>query len=225
MTLRLVSDFRDYYDHYFDRNGNFELRRVTTDGPIRSEMFRLFDAYKINTPRHGIVRGMPSDIKWMVVYQDETLHRGDGKLLMLADEARVKYPDLFCTEYLNFPKNEPTLSYKNQYFGSSWRELFIGSRSYFLHYINCDDWRSNVGDDIRIECETDRVGKRGKKDLHYPLYAIDYVWDPTRSDFAAVDLNIAPGIGGSPIQDVLPGQQIVTELKTWIETNFKPTGV
>lgn len=225
MSLKLVSDFRDYYDYSFDREG-FEFRRVTTDGPTRPEMFRLFDAHKINTPRHGIVENMPSDIKWMVIYQDETLHRGDGKILVPANEARAKYPTLFCSEYLNFPQNEPTLSYKNQYFGSSWRELFIGNKSYFLHYINCDDWRSNVGDDIRIECETDRVGKRDKKkDLHYPLYAIDYVWDPVRSDFAAVDLNIAPGIGGSPIQDVVPGSEIVAELKNWISVNFKPTGV
>jgi hypothetical protein len=98
--------------------------------------------------------------------------------------------------------------------------------SYFLHYINCDDWRSNVGNDVRIECDiSSKPERRGKKDLHYPLYAVDYVWDPIKSDFAAVDLNIAPGIGGSPIEDVLPGQQIVLELKNWIKTNYKPTGV
>lgn len=224
MTLKLVSDFRDYYDHWFDREG-FELRRITTDGPSRPDMFNLFEMARIHTPRHGLVKDMPTDTKWAVVYLNETSHRGEGKELMLADDARRLYPDKFYSEYLNFPNNEPTLSYKNQYFGSSWRELFIGDRSYFLHYINCDDWRSNVGDDIRIECETDRVGKRGKKDLHYPLYAIDYVWDPQKSDFAAVDLNIAPGIGGTPIEDVLPGQQIVYELKNWIKINFKPTGV
>lgn len=224
MTLKLVSDFRDYYDHYFDRDG-FELRRVTTEGPSRSEMFKLFDAHRIHTPRHGLVKDMPTDTKWMVVYLDESLHRGEGKLLMPAAEAREKHPDTFCTEYLAFPKNEPYLSYKNQYFGSSWRELIVGNMRFWLHYINCDDWRSNVGDDIRIECDTEKVDKRPKKDLGYPLYAIDYVFDDTKGDFAAVDLNIAPGIGGTPIEGMMSGEQLVKSLKDWIRVNYKPIGV
>lgn len=215
-----MSDFRDYYDHYFDRDG-FELRRVTTDGPSRSEMFKLFKGSRIHTPRNGFVKDMPSDVKWMVVYQDESLHRGEGKLLMPAVEARQSYPELYCSEYLSFPKNEPTMSYKEKYFGSSWRELVIGNNYFFLHYINCDDWRSNVGDDIRIELNSEHRGKRPKKDLHYPLYAIDYVFDDQVGDFAAVDLNVAPGIGGSPVEEVLSGSLLVAELKRWIGTSFK----
>ena len=221
MTLKLVSDFRDYYDFWFDKEG-FELRRVTTEGPSRSEMFKLFQGHKIHTPRHGIVKDMPADVKWRVVYVDESLHRGEGKELVQAEEARQKYPSLFCCEYLSFPSNEPTMSYKEKYFGSSWRELVIGNNYFFLHYINCDDWRSNVGDDIRIELNASYPGKRPKKDLHYPLYAIDYVFDDQKGDFAAVDLNIAPGFGGTDVEDVLKGPQVVTELKRWISTNFKP---
>lgn len=224
MTLKLVSDFRDYYDHLFDRDG-FELRRVTTEGPSRSEMFTIFKLSKIHVPRHGIIKDMPADVKWMVVYVNESLHRGEGKILMPAAEARELHPDKFCTEYLSFPKNEPVMSYKEKYFGSSWRELVIGNNSFFLHYRNCDDWRSNVGDEVVIELQDTRVGKRPKKDLHYPMYAIDYVFDDGAGDFAAVDLNIAPGIGGSPVEEILPSTQLVQSLKDWIKTNFKPIGV
>lgn len=231
MTLKLVSDFRDYYDHWFDREG-FELRRVTTEGPSRSEMFTAFKAARIHTPRHGLVKDMPADTKWMVVYLDESLHRGEGKILIPAAEAREKHPDTFCTEYLSFPKNEPVMSYKEKYFGSSWRELVVGNNYYFLHYRNCDDWRSNVGDDVIIELQDTHVGKRPKKDLPYPMYAIDYTFDDQRGDFAAIDLNIAPGIGGSPVEEVLPGEQVVAALKDWmkatlkgwIQTTIKPSG-
>lgn len=232
--LKLVSDFHDYYDFCFNPNGNREFRRMTTEGPLRREAFRLLEGVGIHTPRHGIVRDMSADVKWMVVYLDENSHRGEGKELVPASDARQRYPDLYCSEYLSLSTNkvgeewvrtlnEPVLSYKGKNFGSSWRELVIGSRSFWLHYINCDDWRSNVGDDIRIELDTERVRFRPKRDLKYPLYAIDYVWDDTKGDFAAVDVNTAPGIGGSPVQNTFPARQVYQEITSWIRM-FKPSG-
>lgn len=226
MNLKLVSDFKDYYDAWFDRDGH-EFHRVTTGGPSRREMFRLFDGMRIPTPRYGLVRDMAADVKWMVVYLREELHRGDGKVLMPADVAREIHPDVFCSEYIGGTNNEPTKSYKDKWFGWSWRQLVVGFRSFWLHYSNCDDWRSNVGDDINIVLESS--GERPKKkDFKYPLYAVDYVLDcPQRGTtrFLAVDLNIAPGFGGTEVQDTFPAFQVVQELKEWTARNFKLTAV
>lgn len=229
--LYLTSDFLDFYDHMFESKyfGAEEFRRVTTEGPSRREMFEIFDRVNLSTPEHGIVSDIVPTLRsilWMspeispsnmlVVYTDERAHRGEGKILVDFDVAEEKYPNYYCSEFI------PPRSYESG--AESWRFLQIGNRAWKFHYRNRIDglipavpgilrtatypknWQSNVGDpSISFLGEVHPIS-----DIAYPLFAIDYLLHKIYPGATlCIDLNIAPEIRGTTIEDKLDPDQVV----------------
>ncbi len=197
MALRLESDFHDYYDLWFDRRADAVLRRVTTDGPNRAEMFRLMAAAGYDVPPHGLAEGLPSDDRQVVVYIDERAHRGDGKIVCTARYARGLHPECLSAEYIPEPR------------GVSWRYLQVGLKRFWLEYRNPGGWRSNVGDDVDVSVfcqETDGLHPF----FRLPLFAIDFV---PGQKLWAVDLNVAPGVRGSGVEKVLSGMDAAASIE------------
>jgi hypothetical protein len=209
VRLRLVSDFHDYYDQWFDRGGP-EFRRMTTEGPSRPEMlYDEMDARGVKCLGYGLVKNVARFLTFypaileenltneflsslrLVVYLDEMAHRGEGKMIMNALDAVEKYPDHFCTEY----RADSALA-------TSFRYLQIGKRAWWLRYWSTDDWRSNCGD-VHIDLLTEATDLYA---LPYPLYAIDFI--PTFDGLRACDLNIAPGLKGTGMEDVLKPKEV-----------------
>ncbi len=219
--MKLVSDFWDYYDIAFDGLGK-EFRRVTTDGPTRREMFSLLEQYGFRTPPHGLVKdvsGMWWDLenRWVrqvVMYENETVHRGEGKTLIHEHRLRwdgclTRIPaldrlhNLYCSAYVGSYPPKP---------GLSWRLLQVGKRRFWIEYQAEEDWRSNVGDgDITLLGEEDPFAC-GK--LPYPLYAVDFV---IGKEAYAIDLNIAPGVRGTGVERLLTPREFVTELTAIVQ--------
>lgn len=194
ISLKLKSDFRDYYDFWFDHDGA-EFRRMTTDGPSRRGMFAMFDEAELDTPYHGCVED--SLDRNVVVYLDETAHRGDGKVLLSIDDARRDYNDYYCSGYIKSNSR-------------SERRLVIGTRAFILEYKSDDEWRSNCGDvGISVKSTTDR--DKLPYDFAFPMYAIDFV------NGKAIDFNIAPGVGGTGIEHVMRGPEVVQSIKQWVK--------
>lgn len=114
--MLLISDFRDYYDHWFDNSGpTFE--RLMVAGPIKSQA-----GYKVipnATPEYF----NPNDL--LVVYLDETLHAGEGKVLLPQPLALEQHPDKLCSLYI--ASNSLSTRY-----------LWIDSRCFELTYENLD---------------------------------------------------------------------------------------
>ena len=141
----------------------------------------------------------------MVVYIED-LHRGEGKLCLPIKEAFDKYPDYFCSVYVNV-------------YNVSWshRELFIGDIGVKLRYISADDdWRSNCG-----EVDIDFIGflDRGYRKFEYWIYAIDYVrCEFTQNDFA-VDFNISPQLWKTGIEDYFKPKEIYDSIEKFIKGN------
>lgn len=206
MKLKLVSDFHDYYDPWFDRDGDTVFRRMTTDGPSRIQMFDIFSKKKsvYNPPIHGIVRDIWKESQKLVVYTDLRAHCGEGKELLPSEQAYQKYPYAFASEYIETDKP------------ASLRTLQIGWVSYYIHYESDDKWRSNVGD---VNIELRGMGAQNEHLEEWPLVAIDYVIG--KNGPQAVDLNVAPGIRHTGIEDHLKGPEVVDLIRIALEKKEK----
>ena len=193
-SLKLISDFHDFYDCWFDRNAETEFRRVTTDGFDRIQMFDFFSKKKefFNPAEHGFVRDIWKKSRKLVVYTDLKAHRGEGKLLLPSDQAIEQRPNSFASVYIESE-------------AKSYRILQIGDMAFHIDYASDDKWRSNVGD-VKVEVASIDHAYDPLRD--YALVAVDYVMNRYGEAFA-VDLNIAPGIGGTGVEDFIKGKEIV----------------
>lgn len=206
MKVKLISDFLDYYDHHFDRDG-VEFFRKSRTCLSRSEIFGLLKSKDFDTPVHGICKHlsyyfMPESL--VVLHLDEYAHCGEGKELIRYDEASRSYPDHFITEYL-----------KGEVPGLSIRHLTIGNRSWLLEYKSEDDWRSNAGN-VEIKVIKELEGSSKSISL-LPLYAIDFVKD--FDVFYAIDFNTSPGLKYTGMEDVLQPKEVAQLIKQSIEEN------
>lgn len=212
MNLKLVSDFSELYDSFFDSTG-FEHRRITTDGPNRVQMFRLFTSIGLDTPLYGYLSQFKDFVdknSQVVIYDDVKSHFGEDKRIStlnnLLEVAKIrKNWNVFCSLFID----TETDIYKSK----STRVLVIGKRAFSYEYISYNDWRSNCGDgDIINPKEIDIPIYR--KDIPYPMFAIDFV------ENKAIDFNIAPGINGTGVGKLISCSEIILSLKSWYREYF-----
>lgn len=214
--MKLVSDFSDYYDHHFDGKGP-EFRRVSTEGPTKREQFDILAKAGYRVPPHGLVSDVHGSyweseqgrVKWVVAYEDERAHCGEGKRLLSDMEVKwggnvnrlsehYRLNSLFCSAYVGFPFNRPSVS---------WRLLQIGRQRFWIEYKGDNDWRSNVGEG---SCEVIGHEMGVNASLHKSLYAIDFVLG---KELYAIDFNVSPGIRGSGVEKLMSAKAVVNELE------------
>lgn len=204
--IALNSDFTDYYDHCFAgswQSPAHEFDRLTTGGMSRREMLKWFDEVGFLTPTHGLVRDLvaPDCDGQLVVYTDENVHCGEGKIKLFASEALQHHPDCYATIYIPSSISPKT--------AESYRLLRIGSRAFWLRYTSLNDWRSNCGDGYSVVlCEFKLSEKMAE--WSYPLFAIDFV--KRDREMLAIDFNKAPGLRGSGIEEHMRPQQVYHEI-------------
>ena len=202
MKLKLSTNYVDYYDSAFDREG-VEFKRFDNGGMPRREMLSYLNSLNFETPRHGLVREVaPQVIRgWhgdyalrlhrVVVYTDENAHRGQGKLLVSIADALEQYPDHYCTEYI-IPERSAV----------SFRHLYVGSRNWLIRYWSDSDWRSNCGEG-GFQIIREGIPRFSRK-VNAPLWAVDNLAIGVTSGYA-IDFNIAPSL--TPLRDILrPGE-------------------
>lgn len=222
MRVRLKTNFIDYYDHFFEvTNTEATLSRCTTDGPNRMDMFVLLDAMGFQTPQRGFVRdiynGMVGgatpeeqtllDEFQVVVYTDLQAHCGEGKEKMSIRQAFEKHPDAFASVWLRTSSQKQTMA-------QSLRMLMVGRKAYWLLYRSSDDWRSNAGTVEITQAQVPFKNAPMVDHLMIPLFAVDFLpvggnW----SNLVAVDLNVAPGIKGTPVQKLLQPEDAAALIK------------
>jgi len=215
MKLKLLSDFNQHYDHYFDNEGEV-FRRVTTDGPIKREQFDIMARAGLKVPMHGLVSEVVN-LKFpeekFVVYLNEQSHCGEGKVLLEGKEALRLYGDYYCSRYIN-----AGVYTTEEMRGVSYRYLFLGKRGWALRYSSNDkdEWRSNVGG-TRIENLGEIIVPDWRFNIQYPLLAIDLVPGNINHEQIAIDLNIAPGLSGTHISHRIETKEIVPLFKEYLE--------
>lgn len=202
-ALRLQTDYLDYYDHWFDLDGEV-FRRVSSDGMNRREMLEYLSSLGLRTPPFGAVRELwerEDDFRrqfWdVIVYLNERAHRGEGKVKLPMAEAVQRYPEHFASLYI------PSTPQR----AISWRYLQIGDKIFWLEYASAD-WRSNYGEvEIKV-LSRERDGYHPK--IHFPLFAIDFI---LADHLYAVDFNIAPQIRGTGVEELLPAREAAESIK------------
>ncbi len=223
--LKLDTDFRDYYDHWFAstlQQHSITYRRKTQSGMSRPEMLRYLRDLGVTTPAFGTVRELADrmlsfakpysdvievvkDAGEVVIYTDINTHAGEGKVKIPFSEALKKHPDCFATEYI-----PNSVSGR----GNSIRYLRIGQRQFWLGYQSADDWRSNCGSVfIKLlgeEHSITPIALIGPAPV--PIFAVDFVF---AEQMYAVDYNIAPMIRGTGIEDILSGKEVYMEIANW----------
>ena len=219
--MRLRSDYQDYFDHCFDgswTDSEIFYRFAKTQKLRRTDHDELADVGFRVPPRGQVsalyMAGEPQHApKQLVVYVNESMHRGEGKILADAAFAFEAYPDHYATVYL--PQRYPV----------SYRLLLVGKLAFWLRYQSRDDiWRSNVGE---VAVTEPPRGPPGTTDdtidlvtaalrLGHPLVAIDFVeWHEL---LWAIDLNTAPQIKGTPIEKKLSPMGVYGAILDRVET-------
>lgn len=222
--MRLLSDFTDFYDHWFDADGPV-FRRVTTDGLGKRGQLALLQEVGYQVPPHGTVGDVLNSwwededtwVKAVVAYENEFQHCGEGKRLLQRWQLRSnphmgmsggdrfwQERSLFCTAFVGDVVNPVSVS---------WRLLRVGVHRFWLEYRSTTDWRSNCGETSvsLIGVEKD-VGP--DKRIREPLFAIDFV---IGKEMYAVDFNVAPGMRGTGVEKVLGAKGVVDGLRNWFD--------
>jgi len=243
--VKLVSDFMDYYDHWFDKfNTTWRFERSMVDPHMpRSRALDLMDKVGCYTPCHGTLDyvsyqyGTP-DEKY-VVYYDEFAHAGEKKKLVYNEAAQDMHGSFYASRYVPLPKDIIEAGWS----ALSYRVLVIGDNNHFtICYASKNSWMSNVDSDyievvndyqddfFKILChfDQDQLAEYAWKLRPYlkynPIYAVDFVIghneNPNLYTIWAVDLNTSPGIKGSGVEEFKPAKEIVTDIKIFIQENW-----
>jgi hypothetical protein len=207
MRLRLVSNWRDYYDHMFEVHGddlvNFH-RPMRTDMDKRAQLDLLIRVGQ-NVPHFGtlgaLLEELQDDQDRFVVYDDPLAHAGEGKRLLRRVEALQESPDLFATAYIPHESGRAI----------SWRWLQVGDCPFLLEYVSDDAWRSNCGT-VEIRVLQASPVRSVVPLIPYPLWAIDYIPLNQGRTRIAVDFNTSPGLRGTGVEEFLTATEVVEAL-------------
>lgn len=211
--LTLVTDYFDFYDHAFSRvlSAKRWADAVRALGAApgwwrwaegtrhRHEDHDELEHVGLKVPRRGLVGRLSGRV---VVYLDPTSHRGEGKARDQAERWAERDHGLYAIQWVGPPEG-----------GESWRLLLVGSKLFLLRYHSATDWRSNHGEvQITQHALSPAAMKLGEsvRRLPYPLVAVDFVSDG--GELWAVDLNTAPGLRGTPVQELMRPDAVAREI-------------
>lgn len=221
MKVGVNSDFRDYYDHWFDPSPwNCIVQRQTKQGLNKRDQFALLEQIGFAVPLHGIAKDIvgKSNNDRLVVYEDESLHCGEGKLLCSTQAASTLHDDKYASIFI------PTTEHPEDH-AVSRRLLGIGDRLFWLRYESFGSWQSNHAHNVRVVVQSETLSRdayaaEGELNFSllkpYPLFAIDFVESLQHQTLMAIDFNSAPGLKGTGMEDVISAQDVVRAIRSFL---------
>ena len=181
--LALNSNFTDPYDYCFSRSGQAVFHRIWHAKEGRHEMgrrevFGWLEKFGIDTVPYGEVTELLRriDAAELVVYVDEHLHCGDGKIKLPAKEALERYPNHLASVFM-----PPA--------GRCERHFQFGDRAFTMPFESRDDWRCQRGQSFSWSIPGSRFDLFPHV-IPYPFFAIDFI----PGTEIATDFGFCPGI-------------------------------
>ena len=219
-SILLETDYEDYYDHLFLKADDphapadaIRYVRNKKDEIPRKHLFSVLHSHRLLTPPHGIVKDLrlSMDMKQaVVVFTEPSKHSGGQKHVMGYQEALMKHSKEFMTVFSN---SEPNVTY---------RYLVIGERAFYLECKVKDHWDFNVNPKINIEEVEPGNELKGCEPFPVPIYSIDFTSFKDKNGqewMVAVDLNLAPTLKGTGIDELLYPFEIQTLIENWFKKN------
>jgi hypothetical protein len=194
--MRLLTDYRQFYDVLFDETGPvFHRTAFTRGGLSKKSQLEWFERLNLKTPPHGPVTALASNLlapnavglppeQWLeearcVVYLDEFAHGGSGKAIMSLAAAMEKHPQAYASNYVAPPGN-----------AVSYRHARIGRIGVWLRQVGASgEWRSNRAD---RETVLRRDWNPEPAVVSRVMWAIDFI--PSAQGLLAIDFNTAPDL-------------------------------
>ncbi|EKU98148.1 hypothetical protein Lepto7375DRAFT_7409 [Leptolyngbya sp. PCC 7375] len=226
MKIKLVSDYRDYYDHWFEgahSQCDRSYVRLAKGWMSKFGQFVKLDDAGWTTPLISKACRFPDWVDrdaLVVVYIDDFCHRGEGKIVMTLGEAISTYPEKDCSAFIR-TTDDPLRH------AISRRLLCIGDRLFWLTYESKGGWRSNYGPTAEVTnvgetlCKPAYLAEAGPGEHdfsflnQFPLWAVDFVEPANKTRLMAIDLNTAPGLRGTGIEDLIKPKEVFTEITRW----------
>jgi hypothetical protein len=207
MEVKLKTDYLDYYDHWFDLKGfEFDRRSLPPAGYSKSEQFNILKQMGYLIPHFGLVEPDSTiDHEYVVIYEDEFLHAGNGKKLITCNEAN-KHKGLLYSEFIYTTAN-PLKESRSE------KIIWIGDIAFKLKISCHGDWKTNAQG---VEKDIEVTDFWFTNNNFAALYAIDFAIEYETNLRYAIDLNMAPGLRGTGIKDFLTGKEVVNLIKDWL---------
>ena len=188
MRFKLVTDYLDNYDKFFEKTSKVEFERTKLSKFSREELFNYLKDLGNATPHYGVVERLvpflfdlyQTENLLIVVYTDVFLHDRKQLLLVNAKSAFNIFKQSFAVEYLK----------GDEEYATSYTYLKIGNYDFGVKTTSSVQqcWQSNVFSKSTIMCRGEENTYNPK--IQYPLYTIDYIQHNKK--MFAVDFNVAP---------------------------------
>jgi hypothetical protein len=235
----LNSDFRDYYDHAFDKDylgvaeDTISFHRPSSHYSRAQALDFLADARFVVPERGTVAEVYTSLLKQTTLgvtgrreggypgKQDiaKELFAGVVKVVVYLDEYSHRGEDKLLLD-LDYAVQHFPHYYCTEYvggMGSSIRMLQVGKQVFWLKYTTTrpDEWRSNVDPQVELlRRPTPGYFMPVSAGGDYPMFAIDFVGTPNGT-FFALDFNISPSWRHTPVEGLLPASDVYILIRNY----------
>jgi hypothetical protein len=240
MKIGLLSNYVDYYDHWFIPSfeaADVQFSRMNDRRWPKWMQIKILRDWGFRTPETAYLYPYePVNIYTdkIVLYDDPYVHNGEGKKITTLADAKTYNPYLIYGDIPYLMEYQESLSDAGN--PISYRYLSIGGERFYLSYesLGKDSWQSNVGSEVEIKLlEFEEFSEYTKVpyepwtglDERLPLFAIDFLRSEKRAVHYAVDFNVAPGLRGTPIEDMFSGSMVYQLIERWYEAKQRRDGV
>lgn len=194
MSIKIVSDFVDYYDKAMNLDSNIVHERMTNGLLSKGLALDKIRKAGIKTIDVKQVSSQPYDVDRLLVYTDTSIHGKEGKKLLDRHHAEQVY------------RTYPSSVWYHRENGITLTIINVGSRRIALYYKAVYDI-PYVGNLIKSE-ELDRGICLS---LGEPVYSIDYII--VNGEWVAVDYNNIVKLSDFGIQGMLSASEACNEIR------------
>ena len=193
-SIKLVTDFVDYYDELCDNSGSFEYRRMESEELSKGKALSYLKSLGVPTIQIDTIEYLPPSHK-VIIYTNPNLHLGKGKIITERSMALLNYPNKLATPYVEGTN------------GVYLKFLQIGKRSFQLTMHNpAFEMNLNPGHIIGVH----ELPSGYNSQISLPIFSIDYI--PCNGKMLAVDFNNIQNLSSIGFQNVMSKSEVVNEL-------------
>lgn len=192
--MKIISDFRDYYDEYFNENASVVYERVRK-GMGRGKELKVLQSLGIPTIEIKAVSEFDIRNSHLVVYLNPLKHDYQGKRIVEYGEAQLMYENNLASRFVEEAN------------GITFKYLQIGTRRFRVYMKNEEPLELKKGKVIEIQ-EIQSAGKQ--KFSGSPIFSIDYI--NIGGEMVAIDFNEVQHLGELGMESVLNKKEVTEEI-------------